>query len=97
MKKKFICLIVGLLSIGTVSLIAGNLAIIKNAIELAGIEDGKYAKDAGNKTIMAFRWDGTPVASIKVPGCVGNICADLDNKVLYAVDVEKERLLKWTL
>ena len=56
-----------------------------------------YAKGKGEKTVMAFQWDGRPVASIKVPKYVGGVCADLDNNVLYAVDSENERLLKWNL
>ncbi len=56
-----------------------------------------YAKGKGNRTVMAFQWDGTPVASVKVPAYVDSVCADLDNNVLYAVDYDSERLLKWKL
>lgn len=56
-----------------------------------------FQKERGHNVVMAFQWDGMPVARIKVPDYVTKVCTDLDQNVLYALDGEKDRILKWTL
>ncbi len=56
-----------------------------------------YQKEKGFNVVMAFQWDGEPVARIKVPDYVTKVCTDLDQNVLYALDGEEERILKWEL
>ena len=58
---------------------------------------GGYKREIGHNLVMAFRWDGTPLSRIKVPSYVTKICKDPVNNILYALDENTERILKWRL
>lgn len=56
-----------------------------------------YKREIGHNLVMEFSWDGTPLSRIKVPSYVTKICKDPVNNVLYALEENTERLLKWRL